>query len=175
MESCQEEARWKKEKKKRKERRKARGKKKKDNEVIRGIIAGVPKEADTVGGGVTRNTVSAAQSTTAGEDSLKKSELGVGRKDELKRIDQSLKQKWVCHQIEEYFGEGEVTDWYEDDEMVRQWEKTSKEEEKIAKEKMERESLQVEGVRSSRCAEGARASSISGVNQRTEAKGEEET
>ena len=41
-------------------------------------MAGVPKEADTVGGGVTRSTVSAALSTSAGEDSV----LGVGRKDD---------------------------------------------------------------------------------------------
>ena len=36
--------------------------------------------------------------------------------------------------------------WYEDDEMVRQWEETSKEEEKIAKRKVEGKSLLVEGV-----------------------------
>ena len=49
--------------------------------VMKEILAGVPKEADTVEGGVTRNTVSAAPSTDAGEDPFKKSELGVGRKD----------------------------------------------------------------------------------------------
>ena len=59
-----------------------------ENEVIRGIIAGVPKEADTVGVGVTRNTVSAALSTNAGEDSFKKLELGVGRNVDGKRIEQ---------------------------------------------------------------------------------------
>ena len=32
------------------------------HEVTRGIMAGVPEEADTVGGGVTRNTVSFTQS-----------------------------------------------------------------------------------------------------------------
>ena len=53
--------------------------KKMANEVIRGIIARVPKEVNTGGGGVTRNTVSAALSTNAGEDSFKKSEHGVGR------------------------------------------------------------------------------------------------
>ena len=62
-------------------------------------------------------------STNAGEDSFKNSELGVWRKDDLKRIDQSLKQKWCCSQIEEDFGEGDlgegdVMDWYEEDEMV---------------------------------------------------------
>ena len=53
--------------------------KKMENEVIRRIIAGVPKEADTVGGGVTRNTVSEAQSTNAGEKHFRKSEPGFRR------------------------------------------------------------------------------------------------
>ena len=117
-----------------------------ENDVIGGIVAGVPKEADTVGGGVTRNTVSAALSTHAGEDSLRKSELGIGRKDDLKGIEQSLKQKWDSSQIEGDFGDGDVVDWYEDDEMMRQWEEASKEEEMIAKRNMEPTSLQVEGV-----------------------------
>ena len=64
----------------------------------------------------------------------------------MKRIDQSLKQKLDCSQIEEHFGEGYVMDWYEDDEMVRHWEEISKEEEKIAKGKMDGKSLQVEGA-----------------------------
>ena len=37
-------------------------------------------------------------------------------------------------------------DWCEDDEMMRQWEKTNEKKEKIAKRKMEGKSLQVEGV-----------------------------
>ena len=64
--------------------------KKMEKEVIGEIIADVPKEADTVGGGVTRNSVSAVLSTNAGEHSFRKSEIGVGRKDDLKIIDQSL-------------------------------------------------------------------------------------
>ena len=36
--------------------------------------------------------------------------------------------------------------WFEDDEMMRRWEDVSTEEEKITVEKMEGESLQVEGV-----------------------------
>ena len=36
-------------------------------EVFRRIVARVPKEADTVGGGVTRHPVQAAHSTSAGE------------------------------------------------------------------------------------------------------------
>ena len=64
----------------------------------------------------------------------------------MKRIDQSLKQKLDCSQVEEHFGEGDVMDWYEDDEMVRHREDISKEEEKIAKVKMEGKSLQVEGA-----------------------------
>ena len=48
--------------------------------------------------------------------------------------------------MEEDIGVGDVLEWYEDDEMVRQWEEASKEEEKIAKGKFEGKSLQVEGV-----------------------------
>ena len=36
-------------------------------------------------------------------------------------------------QIEDSFEEGDVMDWYEDDEMRRQWEEVSKEEEKIVR------------------------------------------
>ena len=77
-ESCHEEARLKKEEKRREEEEGGQ-ETKMDNEVIRGIIAGVPHEADVVGGGVTRNTASAELSTHAGEDSFKNSELGVGQ------------------------------------------------------------------------------------------------
>ena len=90
------------------------------NKVIRQMKAGAPKEAHTEGGGVTRNTASPALSTNAGEDSFKKYEIGVGRRDDLKAIDQSLKQKWDCSQVEEDSGEGYVMDWSEDDEVVRQ-------------------------------------------------------
>ena len=55
-----------------------------ENEVIRRIIAGVPQEADTVGG----------------------DEWKVGRKDDWNGIEQSLKQMWDCSQIEEDVGEG---------------------------------------------------------------------
>ena len=51
--------------------------KKMENEVIRGIIASVPKEADTVGGCVTGNTVPSIQSTDDGEDLFSKSVLGL--------------------------------------------------------------------------------------------------
>ena len=68
--------------------------KKIENEwLIRGIKAGVPMEAFTVGRGVSRNTVSAAPSTYAGEDSFNKSEIRVGPMHELKRNEQSFKQK----------------------------------------------------------------------------------
>ena len=102
-----------------------------ENEVIRGIIAGVPMEDDTVGGGVTRNTVSAALGTNAGKELFKKSGLGLGRKVDLRSIEQSVEQKWD-------FGEGAVMEWYEDDEMVGQWEEASKEEEKFGKGKIKR-------------------------------------
>ena len=113
--------------------------KKMDNQVIRGIVAGVPKEADTVGGGVTRNTVSAALSANAGEDSFKKSELGSGRKDDLKRIGQSFKAEVGLLSTRGRF-------WRRKCHGVRQWEEISKEVEKIEKGKMEGKSLQVEGV-----------------------------
>ena len=41
------------------------------NEVTRGIIAGMLKEADTGGGGVTGNTVSASQSINVKDDSIR--------------------------------------------------------------------------------------------------------
>ena len=37
-------------------------------------------------------------------------------------------------------------DWYEDDEMMRQWEEVGKEEANIVKIKMEGNGLQIEGV-----------------------------
>ena len=57
------------------------------NEVTRGIIAGVEKEANTVGVGVTRNTVSVTQSIHANDDSIKNAELGGERKDEWKEFE----------------------------------------------------------------------------------------
>ena len=58
--------------------------KKMENGVIEEILAGVPKGADAVGAGVTRNAVSVAQSKNDEEDLFSKSGLGVGRKDWLK-------------------------------------------------------------------------------------------
>ena len=46
------------------------------NEVARGVMAGVPKEADTVLGGVTRNTVSVSLCKRVEQDFVKNSELG---------------------------------------------------------------------------------------------------
>ena len=63
------------------------------NEVTTGIIAGVLKEADTVGGGFNRNTVSVTQSINVKEDSITNAELGGERKDEWKGIKQNVKQK----------------------------------------------------------------------------------
>ena len=56
-----------------------------ENEVIKGITAGVPKGAGTVGDGVTRIQFKCVLI----------SELG------LKGIEQCFKQKWDCFQIEE--------------------------------------------------------------------------
>ena len=63
------------------------------NEVTRGIIAGVLKEADTVGRGVTRHTVSGAQSIIVEEDSINCAELGVEWKDAWEGIEQRVRQK----------------------------------------------------------------------------------
>ena len=52
----------------------------------------MPKEADTVRGGVARNTVSVTHSINVKEDSSKKSELGFERKDEWKGIEQRVRQ-----------------------------------------------------------------------------------
>ena len=58
----------------------------------------------------------------------------------------SLKQKWNCSRIEEDFGEGDGLDWYEDDEMVRRWEDTSKGGEDCEGEDVGKKSLQAEVV-----------------------------
>ena len=63
------------------------------NAVTRGTMAGVPKEADTFGGGVTGNTVSVAQSIIVKEEPIPKSEPGAERKDEWKGIKQRVRQK----------------------------------------------------------------------------------
>ena len=57
-----------------------------------------------------------------------------------------MKQKWDCSQIEDSFEEGDVTDWYEDDEMMRHWEEVSKEEEKIGTRQTAGNGLQIQGV-----------------------------
>ena len=54
---------------------------------------------------------------------------------------------WDCSQNEDSIEEGDVIDWYEDDEMLRQWEEVSEEEEKIVNRKTEGNGLQIEGVR----------------------------
>ena len=59
-----------------------------------------------------------------------------------------MRQKWDCPQIEGSFEEGDVLDWFEDDEMRRQGEEVSKEEEKIVRRKTEGNGngLEIEGV-----------------------------
>ena len=57
------------------------------SEVTRGIIASVLKEADTVGGGVTRNTAPVTKSIHV-KDSVKMSELGLERKDKWRYVEQ---------------------------------------------------------------------------------------
>ena len=81
-----------------------------DNLVIAGIIAGVPREADAVGCGVTRNAVSMPKALIP-KRILSVSlglELGgwMGCKESCR-----VKQKWDCSQVEDDFGEGDVKDW----------------------------------------------------------------
>ena len=61
------------------------------NAVTRGTMAGMPKEADIFGGGVSGNTVSVTQSMYVKEDSIPKSEPGVERKDERNRAEGEVK------------------------------------------------------------------------------------
>ena len=117
VERCQDEAKWKKERKEK--------------------TAGVPRETDAVEGGVTCKAVFVAQSTRAGGDPSSKSELGVGQKDWLEGPASGLKQKWDWSQATDAFEEGDVMDWLEDAEMVRQWEDVGKGDEKITVRNME--------------------------------------
>ena len=57
------------------------------NAVTGGIIAGMQKEANTVGVGVTRNIVSVTQSVHPKGDAIKNAELGGERKDERKEFE----------------------------------------------------------------------------------------
>ena len=91
-ESCQEEAKEK--KAKRKEENQER---KMRSEVTRGITAGVLKEADTVGRGVTRNTVSVTPSINVKRIPSKlHAEPGGERNDEWKDNEQRMRQTWDC-------------------------------------------------------------------------------
>ena len=60
------------------------------------------KEVDAGGGGATRNTASSSAEWRE-----------TRRKKPIKRV----RQKWDCPQIEDSFEEGDVMDWYEDDEI----------------------------------------------------------
>ena len=66
------------------------------NDVTRGIVAGVLKEADTVGGGATRNTVPATQCINVKGDSNRRAKLGGERKDEWKDIEQRVRQNGIA-------------------------------------------------------------------------------
>ena len=57
------------------------------------------------------------------------------RKDECEDIEQRVRQKMDCSQIEDSFEEGDVVEWYEDDEMRRRREEVSKEETRMCEEK----------------------------------------
>ena len=86
-----------------------------ENEVSKETPAGVSKEADAVGRGVTRNAVSQARCTEDGEGLFSRSGLGAGRKDWLDGAVSCLKHKWDCSQVEDDVGEGDGMDWSEED------------------------------------------------------------
>ena len=48
------------------------------------------------------------------------SELRVGQKDWLEGTASVLKQNWACSKVEDDVEEGDVMDWLEDDDMMRQ-------------------------------------------------------
>ena len=53
--------------------------------------------------------------------------LGVEQKDWLEGTASGLEHKCDCSQLEDDSEEGDVMDWLEDDEMMKQWEDVSKE------------------------------------------------
>ena len=105
--------------------------KKMENGVVNEILAGVPRETDAAGSGVAQVAVFVAQSTNAGRDPGTAS---------------GMKQKWDCSQVEDEFGEGDGMEWLEGDDLMRQWEEVSKEEEKTEVRKFVGRSSQIEGV-----------------------------
>ena len=52
---------------------------------------------------------------------------GSEQKDWLEGTASGLEHKWDCSQLEDDFEEGDVMDWLEDDDMMKQWEDVSKE------------------------------------------------
>ena len=134
MEICQDEATWKEEEEGRGGEEEKEGRKM-ENELLNAILAG---EIDAAEGGVTRKAAFVAHSTrqewvevggVEGRHLFSKYELGgFGQKGWLEGAS-DLRQKWDCSQIEDDFAEGDVMEWLEDDEMMKQW-SGSKEEEK---------------------------------------------
>ena len=104
---------------------------KKRNEVTRGILVGV---------GVT-----GLHCINVEYESTRSAEFGGMRKDEGKEAEQRVRQKWIALRLKTVFEEGDVMDWYEDEEMMGQCEEVSEEVEKIVK-KTEGHGLQIEGV-----------------------------
>ena len=104
--SCQEEVKQKKAKKKTTKRRMR-------SEVTKGIVAGMLEEADTVGRGVTRIAVAVTQSTNV---------MDSEQKDKWKDFEQWRRRRQTrdCSQIGVSVEEGDVTDWYEGDELRKQ-------------------------------------------------------
>ena len=98
------------------------------------------KETDAVGGGAPWKAASGAQSSTAEIGPSGESRVGVNQKGSLERrkaeesasgevfqeIRQHVGQSWESSQLED-----ELVDWNEDDEMMRQWDKVNKEEERL--------------------------------------------
>ena len=55
-------------------------------------------------------------------------------------------RSWNCSQVEDELEERDAMDWLEDDEIMRQWEEVSKEEERITRRKGEGREWTAEGV-----------------------------
>ena len=86
-----------------------------------------------------------AQSAKAGGDPFGESELEVGQKGLSEGFVLCWKLNWDCSRDENNLEEGDAMDWLEDDEMMKQWEEVSKDEEKICEEDGGK-SLQDEGA-----------------------------
>ena len=116
-----------------------------ENELLNAIMVEETRETDAAMGEGTWKAACGAQSTKAGGDPFGESELEVGQKGLSEGSASCWKLNWDCSRDENNLEEGDVMDWLEDDEMMKQWEEVSKDEEKICEEDGGK-SLQGEGA-----------------------------